>query len=242
MIIGNNGNKENQNQNFRYENNEYNEYNENQNQNIGNETSENSNLKITIKNEKYRDIQLLVNSDDYAKDIIDKYKSKLQNDKIIDITFKKQDGKYILPEYTLKDIGIKNMDVITAIIREEKNEDKKEEEEEKYFKNKYKEEGQEMNKESIEQLRITLKKKAKEGLVLITINNPQLGSESYYINKKDKFQMVANQYSHKNPGKKWYFVCDGLMVDPEKTIEELRISMLKTILVYELDEKEYYNN
>ena len=239
MINGNNGNKENQNQNFRCENNEY---NENQNQNIGNETSENSNLKITIKNEKYRDIQLLVNSNDYAKDIIDKYKSKLQNDKIIDITFKKQDGKYILPEYTLKDIGIKNMDVITAIIREEKNEDKKEEEEDKYFKNKYKEEGQEMNKESIEQLRITLKKKAKEGLVLITINNPQLGSESYYINKKDKFQMVVNQYSHKNPGKKWYFVYNGLIVDPEKTIEELRISMLKTILVYELDEKEYYNN
>ena len=238
MINGNNGNKENQNQNFRCENNEY---NENQNQNIGNETSENSNLKITIKNEKYKDIQLLVNSNDYAKDIIDKYKSKLQNDKIIDITFKKQDGKYILPEYTLKDIGIKNRDVITAIIREEKNEDKKEEEE-KYFKNKYKEEGQEMNKESIEQLRITLKKKAKEGLVLITINNPQLGSESYYINKKDKFQMVVNQYSHKNPGKKWFFVYNGLIVDPEKTIEELRISMLKTILVYELDEKEYYNN
>jgi hypothetical protein len=241
MIIGNNGNKENQNRNFRYENNEYNEYNENQNQNIGNETSENSNLKITIKNEKYKDIQLLVNSNDYAKDIIDKYKSKLQNDKIIDITFKKQDGKYIFPEYTLKDIGIKNRDVITAIIREEKNEDKKEEEE-KYFKNKYKEEGQEMNKESIEQLRITLKKKAKEGLVLITIYNPQLGSESYYINKKDKFQMVVNQYSHKNPGKKWFFVYNGLIVDPEKTIEELRISMLKTILVYELDEKEYYNN
>ena len=240
MINGNNGNKENQNQNFRYENNEYNEYNENQNQNIGNETSENSNLKITIKNEKYKDIQLLVNSNDYAKDIIDKYKSKLQNDKIIDITFKKQDGKYIFPEYTLKDIGIKNRDVITAIIREEKNEDKKEEEE-KYFKNKYKEKGQEMNKESIEQLRITLKKKAKEGLVLITINNPQLGSESYYINKKDKFQMVVNQYSHKNPGKKWYFVYNGLIVDPEKTIEELRISMLKTILVFEMDEKGYYN-
>ena len=241
MINGNNGNKENQNQNFRYENNEYKEYNENQNQNIGNETSENSNLRITIKNEKYRDIQLLVNSDDYAKDIIDKYKSKLQNDKIIDITFKKQDGKYILPEYTLKDIGIKNRDVITAIIREEKNEDKKEEEEEKYFKNKYKEKGQEMNKESIEQLRITLKKKAKEGLVLIIIENPQLGSESYYINKKTKFKMLANQYSHKNPGKKWIFLYDGLLVDPEKTIEELRISMLKTILVFEMDEKGYYN-
>ena len=229
MINGNNGNKENQNQNFRFENNEYNEYNENQNQNIGNETSENSNLKITIKNEKYKDIQLLVNSNDYAKDIIDKYKSKLQNDKIIDITFIKQDGKYIFPQYKLKDIGIKNMDVINAKIREVNEENDKEK-------------GKEMNKESIEQLKNTMKKKAKEGLILITINNPQLGSVSYYIDKKLKFKKVADEYSHKNPGKKFYFIYDALVVDPEKTIEELRISMLKTILVYELDEKEYYNN
>ena len=208
----------------RYENNEY---NENQNQNIRNEISQNSNLKITIKNDNYRDIQLLVNSNDYAKDIIDKYKSKLQNDKIIDITFIKQDGKYIFPQYKLKDIGIKNMDVINAKIREVNEENDKEK-------------GKEMNKESIEQLKNTMKKKAKEGLILITINNPQLGSVSYYIDKKLKFKKVADEYSHKNPGKKFYFIYDALVVDPEKTIEELRISMLKTILAFEFDEKEYY--
>ena len=75
-----------------------------------------SNLTIIIKNKNYKDIKLYVKSDELIQNIIEKYKSKLQNDKIIDISFQKEDGKYISPQLTIKQSGIKEMEIINAEI------------------------------------------------------------------------------------------------------------------------------
>ena len=175
-----------------------------------------SNLSIIIKNhKKYQDITLLVKSDDNIQDIIDKYKAKLQNGNIIDISFQKEDGKYISPLSTIKLSGIKDMEKINAIICENEN-------------------NQECSKKEKQDLIDKMKMKMKEGLIPIIIYNPELGNESFFVNPKLKFQSVATQFCNKYPGKNFFFLFGGQQISQEKTIEELKLEILSKILAQEM--------
>ena len=109
------------------------------------------------------DITLQVNSDNLIKDVITKYQSKLQNDKIKNIFFKKEDGKYIVPEKKLEEVGIKNNSIIYAEYDEENE-------------NLYG-----IPESELVNLKKTMKEKLKQGLITIQIINNELGSDFYYV-------------------------------------------------------------
>ena len=179
-----------------------------------NEISDTSHLKIIIKNKNYRDIQLLVNSDDIIKDIIEKYKSKLQNDKLIDIEFQKQDGKFISPNLTIKSSGIKEMEIINAVICEIDNNNN-------------------IPQKNKEELMAKIKQGIERGLIPIMICNPELGNEAFIVDPKVKFKIVATQYSNKHEGKAFFYLFGGQQISREKTLEELEITKFSKILAQE---------
>ena len=188
-------------------------------------------LSIIIKNKNYKDIQLEANFDDYIKDVIENYKTKMQNDKINNIGFKNENGKYIFPDQKLYEAGIYNMSTIYAEFEEEKDElDEKEK-----IKN-----GLTISQRRKEKLKSIMKQKLQEGLITIQLYNSSLGTDFYFVNPKVKFQVVADQFYDKNPGKKWYFIFDGIQISPEETVENLKIKMLSKILVQEYEEQYQY--
>lgn len=170
----------------------------------------NKQITIFINNKKQKIIKLFVNSDDLIEDIIIKYKNKLQNDKIKNIYFKTENGKYIFPEKKLEETGITNNSTIYA----EYDED-------------------DLSKEQLEKLKNTIKEKYKQGIITLQIYKVDLGTEFYYVDKNVKFKVVADQFRKKNPGKKFYFVVHGLVIDEQKTLKELNIKMLSKILAEE---------
>lgn len=190
-------------------------------------------ILIIIKNQNFKDIQLQVNFDEYIKDVIDKYKTKLQNDKIINIVFKNENDKYIFPDQKLCQAGIHNMSVIYSELEVER--DKKDEKEN--IKNEY---GFIKSQQRKEKLKKIMKEKLKEGLITIQLYNASLGTDFYFVNPKVKFQVVADEFHYKNPGKKWYFLFEGIKISPEETLEKLKIKMLSKIIVQEYEEKEEY--
>ena len=178
-------------------------------------------ITIIIKNNKLNDITLQVNSDNLIKDVITKYQSKLQNDKIKNIFFKKEDGKYIVPDKKLEEVGIKNNSIIYAEYDEEN---------ENLFG---------IPESDLKNLKKTMKEKYKQGLIAIQIINTELGSDFYYVDKNVKFIMLADQFKDKNPGKKWFFIAEGKVIDEqsqEKTLKELGFKMLTKVLAEECED------
>ena len=178
-------------------------------------------ITIIIKNNKLNDITLQVNSDNLIKDVITKYQSKLQNDKIKNIFFKKEDGKYIVPEKKLEEVGIKNNSIIYAEYDEENE-------------NLYG-----IPESELVNLKKTMKEKLKQGLITIQIINNELGSDFYYVDKNVKFIMLADQFKNKNPGKNWFFIAKGKVIDEksqEKTLKELGFKMLTKVLAEECED------
>lgn len=192
-------------------------------------------LSIIIKNKNYKDIQLEANFDDYIKDVIENYKTKMQNDKINNIGFKNENGKYIFPDQKLYEAGIYNMSTIYAEFEEER--DEKEEKEKENVKN---EKGLTISQHRKEKLKKIIKQKLEEGLITIQIYNSSLGTDFYFVNPKVKFQVVAEEFYNKYPGRKWYFIFGGKIISTEETLEKLNIKMLSKILVEEyLGEEQY---
>lgn len=179
------------------------------------EENEKSNIKIIIKNNKFKDIELYVNSNDYIKNIIQKYKTKLQDDRIKDIIFKNDKGKILQPDKKLGDIGITDMSIIYSSYDEpEKG-------------------NSELTPEQIEKMKDLIKKKKKQGLITIIIYNPSLGNQFYFIDPNVKFQVVEDNFKNLN-GRNWFFLFDGKRVDNEKTLKELKIKMFSKIIASEL--------
>ena len=178
-------------------------------------------ITIIIKNPKLSDIRLQVNSDNLIKDVITKYQSKLQNDKIKNIDFKKEDGKLFLPDKKLEEVGIKNNSIILADIDDGS---------ENFYG---------IPKEQLDNLKATMKEKLKQGLITIQIINNELGSDFYYVDKNVKFIMLADQFKNKNPGKNWFFIAKGKVIDEksqEKTLKELGFKMLTKVLAEECED------
>lgn len=179
---------------------------------IAKETNKNniSNLTIIIKNNNFRDIQLQVTSDILVKDIIEKYKNKLEKNINDDIGLKKGDGSYLPPKKTLCELGIKNMENIFV------------ENEEEYIKRKEKEEFKKI-----------IKEKLKKGLYTIAIRSSDLKNEYYFVRPNIKFEVLAEEFKAKNPNKKCYFLFQGKKVDEKRTLEELNIKHLSVIITAE---------
>ena len=197
----------------------------------------NEKIIIIIWANNINDIQLQVKSDDTIKDLISKYKSKLQKNNIIISALKNEEGKFLFPDKKLDEIGIKNMSVIYAemeYIEEENNE---------IYKNKIDDidrmgtqfSGRELTNEELGQLRIIMKQKYKEGLITLQMHNTFLGTQYFFVNPKVKFKKVAEQFVSQNPGK-WFYIFNGLLIDQEETLEKLKIKMLSKILVEKMDE------
>ena len=191
---------------------------------------------IIIRTNNLNDIQLQVKNDETIKDLISKYKSKLQKNNIIISALKNEDGKLLFPDKKLGEIGIKNMSIIYAEMEyaEENNE---------IYKNKTDDKvrmgtqvgGRELTNEELEQLRIIMKQKYKEGLITLQMHNTFLGTQYFFVNPKVKFKKVAEQFVSQNPGK-WFYIFNGLLIDQEETLEKLKIKMLSKILVEKMDE------
>ena len=162
------------------------------------------------------------------KDVIEKYKSKLQNDKNNILYFKKDEGKVISPDKKLKDVGIKNLDNIYTVYKEEEEVDKKEEMQENKTNKKAQISKDELNK--------MIKEKINKGLIPIIIFNPRLGPKYYFVLPNVKFQTVVDLFENDNKGKKWFFLCNGIKISPEKTLEELKIKNFARIIAQELIE------
>lgn len=195
----------------------------------------NKNMTIIIKSKNLRDIELQVNSDDYIKDIIKKYKSKLQDDKIINITFKKENGELIIPNHTLFDEGIENKSILYAEYEyDEGNNEEDKNDENKRIETKIENSG--LSQEQIKKLKNLMKENLKNGLITILIYNSSLGTEYYHVNPKVNFQIIADQFSNRHPEKKWYYLFDGIKVSQDQTLKELKIKMLSKVLAQELYE------
>ena len=179
------------------------------------EENEKSNIKIIIKNNKFKDIELYVNSNDYIKNIIQKYKTKLQDDTIKNIIFKNDKGKLLQPDKTLGDTGINDMSIIYASYDEPEKVNS------------------ELTSEQIEKMKDLIKRKKKQGLITILISNPSLGNQFYFIEPNVKFQVVEDNFKKLN-GRNWFFLFDGKKVDNEKTLKQLKIKMFSKIIASEL--------
>ena len=187
---------------------------------------------IIIRTNNLNDIQLQVKNDDTIKDLISKYKSKLQRNNIIISALKNEDGKFLFPDKKLGEIGIKNMSIIYAEMEyaEENNEINKNKIDDKVRMG-----TQVGGNEELEQLRIIMKQKYKEGLITLQMHNTFLGTQYFFVNPKVKFKKVAEQFVNQNPGK-WFYIFNGLLIDQEETLEKLKIKMLSKILVEKVDE------
>ena len=169
------------------------------------------------------------------KDIIGKYKSKLQNDKInILYFFKKDNKKVIFPDKKLEDVGIKNLDNIYAVYEEEEEkEEEKVDKKEEMQKNKTNKKDQ-ISKDKLNKI---IKEKMNKGLIPIIIFNPRLGSKFYFVLPNVKFQTLADLFENDNKEKKWFFLYEGNVISPEKTLEELKIKKFAKIIAEELTEE-----
>ena len=208
---------------------------ENEKINKNEDLSTEEKLLIIIKNKNYKDIQLQVKFDDYIKDVIEKYKTKLKHDKINNIVFLNEYGKYFFPDQKLYEVGISNMSTIYAEFEEER--DEKKEKDKENVKN---ENGLTISQHRKEKLKKIMKQKLEEGLITIQIYNSSLGTDFYFVNPKVKFQVVAEEFYNKYPGRNWYFIFDGKIISTGETLEKLNIKMLSKILVEEyLGEEQY---
>lgn len=198
------------------------------NNDINEKIKEDENITIIIKSQ-IKDIHIQVKLDDIIKDIIIRYKSKLQNDKINVLAFRNESGKILFPNHKLRDIGIKDMSIIYADLEFEEEENK--DQDSKINDNL---EYEEISKSDLEDLKLKMKKKLKEGLITIQIHNNKLGTQFFFVNPKVKFKVVAEQFNKKNPGKNWYYLYNGKIVDLDDTLSKLKIKMLSKILVEEL--------
>ena len=173
-------------------------------------------FKIIVKNENFIDIEMQVNSSDSIRDIIEKYKTKLQNDRIKNVYFTQDEGRVISPELTISEAGLVDNSVVHAVCEEDNSNNNV------------------ISKERIEKIKTIIKQKQKEGLITIIIESALLGSDFYYVNPKVKFKAVAEQFKLKNTGHNWAFLFNAQVINEEKTLEELKFKMFSKIIALEI--------
>ena len=192
---------------------------------------------IIIKSE-FGMLQLQVNSNEKVGDIIEKYKNKLQQDNIQNISFNTDKYPFLETNNQLKDYNLQNNSIINAKIEYKQNGNTNTQN--KIFANEnnlQKEKpisNREIPSDELIKIRKTMKEKFKKGLITVVIKNSYGETRFFYVEPNTRFKIVEKEFKSYFPDKNWIFLFNGLIVDSEKTLKELNIKMLSVIVANEL--------
>ena len=78
-----------------------------------------------------------------------------------------------------------------------------------------------------------MKEKIKKGLFVVAIINSSEPTQFYYVKPNVKFKMIESEYKLNFPDRSWLFLYNGLYVDSEKTLEELKFKKFSKIVADE---------
>jgi hypothetical protein len=194
-------------------------------------------LTIIIKSE-FGMFKLQVNSNEKVGDIIEKYKTKLQQDNIQNISFNTEKYPFLETNNQLKDYNLQNNSIINAKIEYKQNGNTNTQnkifvngnnlQKEKPISNK------EIPSDELIKIRRTMKEKYKKGLITVVIKNSFGETRFFYVKPDTKFKIIEEEFKSCFPDKNWIFLFNGLVVDSEKTLNELNIKMLSVIVANEL--------
>ena len=189
-------------------------------------------LTIFIKSE-FGTIQLQVNSSETVSDVIKKYKCKLQKDNIKNIYFYTETNILMDSNRKLEEFNIQNNSQINAKIEFNNNINNNTyvtSKENIKTKNKAYS-NSEIPPDKLLELKKEIKEKNKQGLRAIIIKSSTQKTEFFYVKPDVKFKIIAEEYKKINPDNEWIFLFNGfLIMDSEKTIEELKMKNLSVIV------------
>jgi hypothetical protein len=190
-------------------------------------------LTISIQSE-FGKLQLQVNSNETVGDIIEKYKNKLQNDNIKNISFHTENYGFLEANKQLKDYNLQNNSIINAKIEYKQNENKESQNKTSSKENNIKKEKQFSNREipseELNKIREIMISKLKIGLITVVIKSSCGDTRFFYAKPNIKFKIIEEEFKNYFPDKNWIFLFNGLIVDSEKTLKELNIGMLSVIV------------
>ena len=87
--------------------------------------------------------------------------------------------------------------------------------------------------DKLSELKKEIKEKNKQGLRAIVIKSSTQKTEFFYVKPDVKFKIIAEEYKKINPDNEWIFLFNGaLIMDSEKTIEELKMKNLSVIVAH----------
>ncbi len=191
-------------------------------------------VTIFIKSE-FGTIQLQVNSSDKVGDVIEKYKCKLQKDNIKNIYFYTEGNLFMDSNIKLEEFNLQNNSKINAKIEFNNNINNNTNvtyNENIKMKNKAYS-NLEIPPEKLSELKKEIKEKNKQGLRAIVIKNSTQKTEFVYVKPDVKFKIIAEEYKKINSDNEWIFLFNGaLIIDTEKTIEELKMKNLSVIVAH----------
>ena len=148
---------------------------------------------IYIKSE-FGMFKLQVNSNEKVGDIIEKYKTKLQQDNIQNISFNTEKYPFLETNNQLKDYNLQNNSIINAKIEYKKNVNTNTQNKIFVNGNNLQKEKPISNKEipSDELLKIkeTMKEKLKKGLITVVIKNSFGETRFFYVKPDTKFKII----------------------------------------------------
>jgi hypothetical protein len=190
-------------------------------------------MSIFIKSE-FGTIQLQVNSSDKVGDVIEKYKCKLQKDNIKSIYFYKEGNILMNSNRKLEEFKIQNNSQINAKIEFNNNINNTYVTYNENIKMKNKAySNSEIPPDKLSELKKEIKEKNKQGLRAIVIKSSTQKTEFFYVKPDVKFKIIAEKYKKINPDNEWIFLFNGaLIIDTEKTIEELKMKNLSVIVAH----------
>ena len=187
-------------------------------------------LTIIIKSE-FGMFKLQVNSNEKVGDIIEKYKTKLQQDNIQNISFNTEKYPFLETNNQLKDYNLQNNSIINAKIEYKQNGDITKEnnsQKKKPISNK------EIPSDELLKIKEIIKEKLKKGLITVVIKNSFGETRFFYVKPDTKFKIIEEEFKNCFPDKNWIFLFNGLVVDSEKTLVELNIKMLSVVIANDL--------
>ena len=194
-------------------------------------------LTICIKSE-FGTIQLQVKSSEKVSDVTEKYKCKLQKDNIKSIFFYTEENILMDSNRKLEEFNIKNNSQINAKIEFNNNINNVNNNtyvtsnENIKMKNKAYTNLQ-IPPDKLSELKKEIKEKNKQGLRAIVIKSSTQKTEFFYVEPDVKFKIIAEEYKKINPDNEWIFLFNGaLIIDTEKTIEELKMKNLSVIVAH----------
>lgn len=195
-------------------------------------------ITLFIKSE-FGKMQLQVNLNDKVRDVIEKYKNKLQKNNIQNISFYSEDNNIIEPNNTLKDYHLRNNSVINAKIQYNQTVNTNSSNQISMNPNKDQLKGiyknREIPPEELIKIKDTIKQNYMKGLITVVIRNSLSETRFFYARPDSRFKIIEEEYKKLFPGQSWIFLFNGLNIDSEKTLKELNIKMLSVIVANEFD-------